>query len=112
MITVNKLIPRGQGLAPALVKRASSLSLDAQQCRQSRLQLSDQQGRALDIALPEGSLLRDGDVLVAEDGSLILVQSPLHHEPGACSASHAHDHHDHAHGHAQVPHVHGPGCKH
>jgi len=75
MITVNKLIPRGQGLAPALLKRATSLSLDWDQRQKSRLDASDSQGRALGIFLPRGTVMRGGDVLVAEDGSLIQVQA-------------------------------------
>jgi len=73
MLTVNKLIPRGQGLAPALLKRATSLSLDWDQRQKSRLDASDSQGRALGIFLPRGTVMRGGDVLVAEDGSLIQV---------------------------------------
>ncbi|HPU10762.1 MAG TPA: urease accessory protein UreE, partial [Ottowia sp.] len=34
---------------------------------------TDSQGRAIGVFLPRGTLLRGGDVLVAEDGSLIRV---------------------------------------
>lgn len=73
MLTVDKLIPAGRGLAPALVKRAATVELRWPQRRLSRLDATDSQGRALAIALPAGSVLRGGDVLVADDGSLLRV---------------------------------------
>ncbi|HSV68615.1 MAG TPA: urease accessory protein UreE [Methylibium sp.] len=73
MITVNKLIPRGQGLAPALLKRAASVELDWDVRQKSRFDATDSQGRTLGVFLPRGSVVRGGDVLVAEDGSLVRV---------------------------------------
>ena len=73
MLTVHKLIPQGRGLAPALVKRAASVELDWDVRQKSRLGATDSQGRAIGVFLPRGTLLRGGDVLVAEDGSLIRV---------------------------------------
>jgi urease accessory protein len=61
MITVSKIMPQGAGLAPILLKRAS------------RFDTTDSSGRQLGIFLPRGTLVRGGDVLVAEDGSLIKV---------------------------------------
>lgn len=75
MLTVNKLIPRGQGLAPVLVKRASSVALDWDQRQKSRFEATDSQGRRLAVFLPRGSVVRGGDVLVAEDGSLVQVRA-------------------------------------
>jgi urease accessory protein len=49
MLHVNKRLPQGRGLAPALLRRAATVELD----EHSR-----------------GQVLRGGDVLVAEDGSL------------------------------------------
>lgn len=75
MPNVDKLIPQGRGLAAALLKRATTLELDwAQRCG-GGLDATDSQGRALHLALPPGSVLRGGDVLVAEDGSLIRVRA-------------------------------------
>ncbi|MDO5623522.1 MAG: urease accessory protein UreE [Pseudomonadota bacterium] len=73
MLTVNKLVPRGRGLASILVKRAASVELDWDVRQKSRFGTTDSQGRALGVFLPRGTLLRGGDVLVAEDGSLIRV---------------------------------------
>jgi urease accessory protein len=43
--------------------------------QKSRFDATDSQGRALGVFLPRGTLVRGGDVLVAEDGSLILVKA-------------------------------------
>jgi urease accessory protein len=77
MLTINKLIPGARGLAPALVKRAASVELDWDVRQKSRFDATDSQGRALGVFLPRGSVVRGGDVLVAEDGSLILVRAAL-----------------------------------
>jgi hypothetical protein len=130
-LLITKLLPGGQGLAPALLKRAAIVKLDEAQSHQHELEVSDEHGQALKIQLPAGTHLHSGDVLVAEDGSLRRVDAPSHA---------GHDHHDHPHEHGHVhssscghashgkpigipvsaaptahahqPHVHGPGCKH
>lgn len=71
MITVNKLIAQGRGLAPALVKRAPSVELDWDTRQKSRFDATDSSGRVLGIFLPRGTAVRGGDVLVAEDGTLV-----------------------------------------
>ena len=73
MLTVNKLIAQGSGLAPALLKRAASVVLDWDTRQKSRFDAEDSQGRTLGVFLPRGAVVRGGDVLVAEDGSLIQV---------------------------------------
>ena len=73
MLTVNKLIARGQGLAGALLKRAPFVELDWDVRQKSRFAATDSQGRELAIFLPRGQAVRGGDVLVAGDGSLIRV---------------------------------------
>jgi urease accessory protein len=73
MITVNKLLPRGNGLSAVLLKRASSVVLDWDTRQKSRFDTDDSLGRALGVFLPRGTAVRGGDVLVAEDGSLIKV---------------------------------------
>jgi urease accessory protein len=73
MITVNKLIPQGRGLAAALLKRAGSVELDWDRRQKSRFEATDAAGRQLGVFLPRGSVVRGGDVLVAEDGSLVRV---------------------------------------
>ncbi len=73
MLTVNKLIPQGLGLAPVLVRRAATVELDWDVRQKSRFDATDTLGRALAVFLPRGSTVRGGDLLVAEDGSLIKV---------------------------------------
>ena len=73
MLQISKLMPQGAGLAPVLLKRAATLELDWDVRQKSRFDATDSQGRALGIFLPRGTVVRGGDVLVAEDGSLIQV---------------------------------------
>ena len=73
LIKVNKLLPQGHGLAPVLLKRAATVELDWDVRQKSRFDATDSLGRALGIFLPRGTAVRGGDVLVAEDGSLIRV---------------------------------------
>jgi urease accessory protein len=73
MLTVNKLLPQGQGLAPVLLKRAATVELDWDVRQKSRFEATDSQGRQLGVFLPRGTVVRGGDVLVAEDGSMVRV---------------------------------------
>jgi urease accessory protein len=73
MLTVSKLLPKGQGLAAALLKRAPMVELDWDVRQKSRFAATDSSGRELGIFLPRGTVVRGGDVLVAQDGSLIRV---------------------------------------
>lgn len=75
MLTVNKMLPRGRGLAAALLKRAATLELDWDVRQKSRFDATDSTGRALGVFLPRGTVVRGGDVLVADDGSLIVVHA-------------------------------------
>lgn len=75
MLTVNKLIPQGRGLAQVLLKRAATVALDWDVRQKSRFDATDSQGRHLGIFLPRGTAVRGGDVLVAVDGSLVRVQA-------------------------------------
>lgn len=125
MLTINKLIPGGRGLAAVLLKRAPSLTLDEAQCRTAAFSAVDSSGRALAIALPAGTVLHRGDVLVGADGSLVKVHNTFEPEPVAvipvvaahvhgpgCGHDHHHHGHDHGHDHGAPGHVHGPGCGH
>jgi len=75
MLTVNKLMSQGKGLAPVLLKRATTVELDWDVRQKSRFDAEDSGGRRLGVFLPRGTLVRGGDVLVAEDGSLVRVIS-------------------------------------
>ncbi len=74
-LQVGKRIPGGQGLSQVLLRRGSEVELDWDVRQKSRIEATDSQGRALNVFLPRGSVLRGGDVLVAEDGSLIRVKA-------------------------------------
>jgi urease accessory protein len=115
MKTINKRVTQGLGLAPVLVRRASSVALDWDQRQKSRFDAVDSSGEVLTVFLPRGSIVRGGDVLVADDGSLVRVQAldqPVMvvraaacSDPGLDHAQHDHDHdhdHDHAHDHAHA----------
>lgn len=73
MLQISKLMAQGAGLAPVLIKRATTVELDWDVRQKSRFDATDSAGRALGVFLPRGTLVRGGDVLVAEDGSLIKV---------------------------------------
>lgn len=73
MLTVSKCLPGGQGLAPVLVRRAATVELDWDVRQKSRFEATDSQGRTLGVFLPRGTVVRGGDVLVAEDGSMVRV---------------------------------------
>ncbi len=73
MLHISKLLAQGAGLAPVLLKRAATVELDWDVRQKSRFDATDSTGRTLGVFLPRGSVVRGGDVLVAEDGALIRV---------------------------------------
>jgi urease accessory protein len=73
MLTLNKLFPQGHGLAAALVKRGTTVELNWDTRQKSRFDATDSAGRSLGFFLPRGTVVRGGDVAVAEDGSLVRV---------------------------------------
>lgn len=75
LTTCAKLMPQGRGLARVLVQRASTLTLDWDTRQKSRFDATDSHGCLLGIFLPRGTVVRGGDVLVAEDGTLIRVEA-------------------------------------
>jgi urease accessory protein len=75
LVIASKLIGAGRGLAAALVRRASVVALDWDTRQKSRFEALDSAGRRLAVFLPRGRIVRGGDVLVGEDGSLIRVEA-------------------------------------
>jgi urease accessory protein len=75
MLNCSKLIAQGQGLAGVLLKRASTVELDWDVRQKSRFSATDSAARVLGVYLPRGTVVRGGDVLLAEDGSLIRVMA-------------------------------------
>jgi urease accessory protein len=75
MLTVNKLIAQGRGLAAVLTRRAATVELGWDVRQKSRFDATDSHGRHLSVFLPRGTVVRGGDVLVAEDGTLVVVKA-------------------------------------
>jgi urease accessory protein len=73
MLHVSKLIPQGAGLAQVLLKRASTVELDWDLRQKSRFEATDSSGRQVGVFLPRGTVVRGGDVLVVQDGSMVKV---------------------------------------
>ncbi|MGI4815197.1 MAG: urease accessory protein UreE [Janthinobacterium lividum] len=73
MKKVDKCLPGGARLAKALVARAATLRLSFEMRRKSRFAAVLADGTEIGVVLPRGTVLADGDVLVADDGSLIRV---------------------------------------
>ena len=75
MMHYSKLIRQGQGLAKALLKRAATVTLDWDVRQKSRFETTDSNGQSVGVFLQRGQVVRGGDVLVGEDGSLLKVMA-------------------------------------
>ena len=73
MLIAGKLIPAAAGLAPALRRRAATVALDWDTRQKSRFDIVDSAGRSIGVFLPRGGVVRGGDTLVVDDGSLVAV---------------------------------------
>ena len=73
MLHATRCIPQGQGLAPVLLNRAATVTLDWDQRQKSRFDCEDSQGRRIGVFLPRGTVVRGGDALLTHDGSLLKV---------------------------------------
>jgi urease accessory protein len=73
MLQATRLIPRGQGLAPVLLRRAPQLVLDWDLRQKSRFDALASDQQRVGVFLPRGTVLRGGDVLVTQDGGLLRV---------------------------------------
>jgi len=73
MLQASKLIPQGRGLAPALLKLAPQVELDWDLRQKSRFDATASDGQHIGVFLPRGSVVRGGDVLVLESGTLVRV---------------------------------------
>jgi urease accessory protein len=58
MLTANKLMPQGRGLAAVLLKRAATIELDWDVRQKSRFDATDSQGRQIGVFLPRGTAVR------------------------------------------------------
>ena len=73
MRTLDKRIAPNVKLAASLVARAPTLTLGYDARCKSRLAATLDTGEDVAVLLPRGTVLRDGDVLVADDGALVRV---------------------------------------
>lgn len=73
MRRIEKVVGRGQAVAKALLRRAPTLTLPFESRSRSRLAATLDNGEEVALFLPRGTVLRDGDALVAEDGGLVRV---------------------------------------
>ena len=127
MLQASKVISQGQGLAPALLKRAATVTLDWDVRQKSRFSVPiELQPDHLKIE-PDHVL---ADMLRAMHLTVVACDAAFEPESGAYAAGgHSHDGHSHSHAPAAaaepaaktsytlntaaaVPHVHGPGCGH
>ncbi|MDR3096823.1 MAG: urease accessory protein UreE, partial [Paraburkholderia sp.] len=60
-------------LAPVLIQRAPTLTLAYDARCKSRFAATLDSGEEVGVVLPRGTVLRDGDMLVADDGGLVRV---------------------------------------
>jgi urease accessory protein len=73
MRTIDKRIAPNVKLAASLVARAPALTLRYDARCKSRLAATLDTGEDVALVLPRGTVLADGDVLVADDGGLVRV---------------------------------------
>ncbi|AQV93396.1 urease accessory protein UreE [Cupriavidus necator] len=75
MLKIDKFLSAPHGIAPVLVRRAPKLVLPFAERSKSRLRALLDNGDEAALFLPRGTVLRGGDLLVAEDGSFVEVQA-------------------------------------
>ena len=95
MLQVSKLVPQGKGLAPVLVRRAATVTLDWDVRQKSRFDAESSDGRRVGVFLPRGTVVRGGDVLITQDGSLLRViaaPQPVLKITACTDHHHGHDH--------------------
>ncbi|HTI18172.1 MAG TPA: urease accessory protein UreE [Trinickia sp.] len=73
MRTIDKRIAPHTKLAASLVMRAPTLTLAYEARCKSRLAATLDNGEAVALVMPRGTVLADGDVLVADDGGLVRI---------------------------------------
>lgn len=73
MLQAMRCIAGARGLAAPLLRRAAYLTLDLDLRQKSRFECTDSQGRPVAVFLPRGQVLRGGDALLTQDGTLLRV---------------------------------------
>ncbi|MFC4520091.1 urease accessory protein UreE [Cupriavidus pinatubonensis] len=75
MLKIDKVLSAPHGIAAVLVRRAPKLVLPFGKRSKSRLRAVLDNGDEAALFLPRGTVLRGGDLLIAEDGSFVEVQA-------------------------------------
>ena len=95
MIHFSKLIRHGQGLAPVLLKRATSITLDWDVRQKSRFESTDSAGRQVGIFLQRGQGLAASPDADADAGACQVHTHPAANgtctdngDPGPCHLVH------------------------
>ena len=95
MLTLDKLIPAGRGLAGVLLNARHGRTRLGRAAEEPLRRHRLAGAAALSVFLPRGTVLRGGDVLVAEDGSLVRAGArsrccghalPAARQPSTCCA--------------------------
>ena len=75
MLKIDKVLSAPHGIAAVLVRRAPKLVLPFAERSKSRLRAVLDNAEEAALFLPRGTVLRGGDLLVAEDGTFVEVQA-------------------------------------
>ena len=75
LVRVERRLPPGARPARVLIARAETLALGYEDRRRSRLRARLSSGEEVALMLARGTVLQDGDLLVAADGRLIRVEA-------------------------------------
>lgn len=70
MLTLAERLPPDQNTAAAL-----TLVLAAEERARSRIRLTSEEGTEVQLVLPRGTVLHDGDLLRATDGTLVRIRA-------------------------------------
>ena len=74
-IRIEKIIPKGRGLAKAVLARAFELKLPFEMRNKSRFSEKLSDGRELHFFLPRGNVLASDDVVIGDDGTIIRISA-------------------------------------
>jgi urease accessory protein len=72
-IRIEKMIPKGRGLAKAVLARALEIKLPFEMRNKSRFSVKLFDGRDLHFFLPRGNVLVSDDIVIGDDGSMIRI---------------------------------------
>lgn len=74
-LIVTQVLPSGDGLSAAILHCCAAVELDWDLRQRSRFTCRDTLGRTVAVFLSRGTVLRGGDVLASDDGTLLYVKA-------------------------------------